>query len=87
MECGYDDGPVDMMRYGVFPISPKKYVYISFETLDLISTMSNFNPLLSNASVTNALNFISTKRLLVSFIFSILGFSYWGSLICFGSVM
>ena len=55
LECGYEDGPVDVMSYGVFPISLKTYIYISFENLDLISTMKNFNPLLSNASVTNHL--------------------------------
>ena len=68
LEGGYEDGPIDMIRYGVFPISPKKYVYISFETLDLISTVKNFNPLLSNGNVAIALNFISTKRPLAFFI-------------------
>lgn len=70
MACGEQDDPVQLMRYGLFPISPKKKVYIQFETLDLLSVMTNFNPLLSYVTIVNALNFNSKKRRLVSISFS-----------------
>lgn len=64
--CGKRDDSVQLMKYGLFPVSTKQHVYLQFETLDLLSVMANFNPLLSYVTVVNALNFNSKKRRMVS---------------------
>ena len=49
------------MRLGLFPLSPEKFVFFSFEVLNLLSAMTNFNALVSYATIASAVNF-NTKK-------------------------
>ena len=41
--CGGTFRPIEFCNYGLWPLSPSKYIYLTFEMIDLISTMSNFS--------------------------------------------
>lgn len=56
---------MNMVALGLWPISLRRWVFLPFEVLSLLSTISNFNPLLSNVSIVNGLNFTTKKNRLV----------------------
>lgn len=49
--------PVDFVEYGLWPISTKSHTFMTFETIQLLSTLTNFSPTTSVTSIVNTLNF------------------------------
>ena len=49
--------PVDLIEFGLWPLSTKSYIYITFELMMFLSSLTNFSPTTSMTAITNALNF------------------------------
>lgn len=64
--CNWRERVIDCLRYGLWPISPRLWVFIPFSIMELMATQANFNPLVSNTTLVNSLNFLSRKHQHVS---------------------
>lgn len=65
LTCGQGARPMDYVAYGLWPVSLANHVFLSYEAMNLINTLTNFNPLVSYTTVSNSLNFISKTMKLV----------------------
>lgn len=48
---------INFIEYGLWPVKMGYLTFISFETMSLLSTLTQFSPVTSLTSIVNALNF------------------------------
>ena len=61
--------PVSLVACGMWPLSPSKWTFITFETMQLLSSLTNFSPSTSLRSIVQAMNFNTHSNKLASNIF------------------
>lgn len=60
--CNYFQKPVDMVQYGLWPIAINQWIFFSFWTMEVVASLTNFNPLVSHTGIVNAFNFSAKRR-------------------------